>query len=112
VACPCIRYADGYYYVLYTEHRTPRWFFEVYAARSKDLKTWDLSGANPVLTPDASEDGIDASDLDLVEFSGKTHVYYAVGDQRTWMNIKRAVYDGPMAQFLASWFATPGVPTR
>ena len=112
VACPCIRYADGYYYVLYTEHRTPRWFFQVYAARSKDLKTWELSGANPVLTPDEADDGINASDLDMVEFNGKTHVYYAVGDQRTWMNIKRAIYYGPAAQFLAAWFKTPGVPTK
>ncbi len=112
VACPCIRYAGGYYYVLYTEHRTPRWFFQVYAARSKDLKTWELSGANPVVTPDEADDGINASDLDMAEFNGKTHVYYAVGDQRTWMNIKRSVYDGPMAQFLAAWFTTPGVPTK
>ena len=112
VACPCIRFADGYYYVLYTEHRTPRWFFQVYVARSKDLKSWELSGANPVVTPDEADDGINASDLDMVEIDGKTHVYYAVGDQRTWMNIKRAVYDGPMAQFLAAWFTAPGVPTK
>ena len=52
-ACPTIRFAHGYYYVLYTEHRTPRWFFETYIARSKDLVAWELSGANPVLTPQA-----------------------------------------------------------
>src|SRR5207249_3406858 len=37
-ACPCIRYANGSYYLLYLEHRTPRWFFETYLARSKDLQ--------------------------------------------------------------------------
>ena len=42
-------YANGYYYLLYLEHRTPRWFFETYIARSTDLKTWELSPLNPVL---------------------------------------------------------------
>ena len=108
-ACPCIRFVNGYYYVMYTEHRTPRWCFEVYITRSKDLKTWETSASNPVLTPSGIEDGIDASDSDLVEFNGKTYLYYSVGDQRTWMNIKRAVYPGSMAAFLESWFAAPGV---
>jgi len=79
-ACPCIRYANGYYYVLYTEHRQPRWFFEVWMARSKDLEHWELSTANPVLTPDELDEGIDASDPDLVEWNGQTYLYYSVGD--------------------------------
>ena len=111
-ACPTIRFAHGYYYLLYTEHRTPRWCFETYIARSKDLVAWELSGANPVLTPQALDDGINTSDVDLAEVDGKTWLYYCVGDQRTWMNIKRAVFNGSMARFLESWFATPGVPDR
>jgi hypothetical protein len=111
-ACPCIRYADGYYYVMYTEHRRPRWFFEVYLARSKDLKTWELSAGNPVLTPGAIDDGIDASDPDIAAFQGRTYLYYAVGDQRTWMNIKRCTYDGSVEGFLKSWFESPGILTR
>jgi beta-xylosidase len=111
-ACPCIRYANGYYYVLYLEQRKPRWFFEVYAARSRDLRKWESSGTNPVLTPDGQTDGINASDADLCELDGKTYLYYSVGDQRTWMNIRRAVYDGPMNKFLAAWFPIPGIPTK
>ena len=111
-ACPSIRFANGYYYLLYTEHRTPRWFFETYIARSKDLVAWELSGANPVFTPQAIDDGINTSDVDLAEKDGKTSLYYAVGDQRTWMNIKRAIYNGPMTEFLESWFKTPGIPDR
>lgn len=111
-ACPCIRFANGYYYMLYLEHRTPRWFFQTYIARSKDLKAWEVSGANPVLTPNALDDGINASDPDLIEFGGKSYLYYAVGDQRTWMNIKRAVYEGPMRQFFEAWFADGGIPSR
>jgi hypothetical protein len=111
-ACPSIRFANGYYYLLYTEHRQPRWFFETYIARSKDLVAWELSGANPVLSPDAIDDGINTSDPDLTEVDGKTWLYYAIGDQRTWMNIKRAVFNGSLTEFLESWFKTPGIPDR
>lgn len=102
-ACPSVRQANGYYYVLYTEHRQPRWFFETYLVRSKDLKNWELSPANPILTP-GLDDGIDTSDPDLVEFQGKTYVYYSVGDQRTWSKLKRAVFPHPMAQFFQAFF--------
>lgn len=111
-ACPCLRHVDGYYYVLYTERRTPGWFFEVYIARSKDLKTWELSSANPVLTPTGIDDGIDASDPDIAEFGGNTWLYCAVGDQRTWMNTKRTAYNGPLSRFLPAWFAGPSVPSQ
>jgi hypothetical protein len=103
-ACPCIRYASGYYYLMYLEHRTPRWFFETFMARSKDLKTWQLSPLNPMLTPDGIDDGINASDLDVIEHEGSAYIYYAVGDQRTWMNIKRANYPGPLREFFERHF--------
>jgi len=102
-ACPCLRYVGGYYYVLYLEHRTPRWLFETYVARSKDLKMWELSPHNPVLTPRLT-DGINASDPDIVEFGRKTYVYYSVGDQRTWSKLKRATYPGTMVEFFSEWF--------
>ena len=102
-ACPCLRYADGYFYLLYLEHRTPRWFFETYIARSKDLKTWEVSSANPVLSPGLN-DGVNASDPDLIEYRGQTLLYYSVGDQRTWSKLKRAVYPAPLPKFLASFF--------
>ncbi len=108
-ACPCIRYSNGYYYMMYLEHRVPLWRFETYIARSRDLKKWWLSSANPVLAPDSLDEGINASDPDIIEFGGKTHVYYAVGDQLTWMNIKRASYAGPMGEFFEKWFATPEI---
>lgn len=108
-ACPCIRYSNGWYYVLYLEHRTPRWVFETYITRSKDLRHWELSAANPVLRAEGLDEGINASDPDIVEFEGKTYVYYSVGDQLTWMNVKRAIYPGSMAKFLRSWYTSPGI---
>ncbi len=111
-ACPCVRYSDGYYYVLYLEHRAPRHHFETYITRSRDLRSWELSAANPVLSPGALGEGVNASDPELVEVDGKTWVYFAVGDQLTWMNIERAPYDGSLERFLKSWYALPGIPDR
>jgi alpha-L-fucosidase len=102
-ACPCLRFVNGYYYLLYLEHRTPRWFFETYLARSKDLKNWELSPANPILTP-GLKDGINASDPDLIEFDGKTYLYFSVGDQRTWSRLRRGIYPGPLSEFFMEYF--------
>lgn len=109
-ACPFISHVNGYYYVLYLERRAPRWYFETYITRSKDLKTWELSGSNPVLAPAALAEGINVSDPDLIEHEGKTRLYYAAGDQRTWMDIKWAEYEGGITRFLEGWYKTPGVP--
>lgn len=107
-ACPAIHYTNGHYYLLYLERRAPLWFFETYIARSENLRDWEYSPRNPVLSPREIDDGINASDPDIIEYNGQTHLYYAVGDQRTWMNIKRAVHDGPMTNFLEAWFP-PGL---
>jgi hypothetical protein len=109
-ACPCVRYAEGWYYVLYLEHRTPRWFFETYVTRSKDLLHWELSSANPVLRPEGLDEGINASDPDIVEYQGKTLLFFAVGDQLTWSDIKSVTYPGSMAKFFKTWYAAPGIP--
>ncbi|MBE7503863.1 MAG: hypothetical protein HS113_26970 [Verrucomicrobiales bacterium] len=102
-ACPALRYVDGWYYLLYLEHRTPRWFFETFVARSRDLKSWEVSPANPVLSP-GEGDGINASDPDLIEWEGRTLLYYSVGDQRTWSKLRRAVWPAPLRSFFANWF--------
>lgn len=111
-ACPCLRFANGYYYMLYLEHRSPRHVFETYLARSRDLHQWELSAANPVLYADDLDEGINASDPELVERDGQTWLYYAVGDQLTWMNVKRALVPGGLTEYLESWFVQPGIPTR
>jgi len=111
-ACPCVRYVNGYYYAFYLERRSPRHYFETYITRSKDLKRWEISSANPVLRPTQIDDGINASDPEVVEFDGKTYVYYSVGDQLTWMNVKRGVFPGSLRQFCEQWYAQPGIEDR
>ena len=108
-ACPCIRYEHGHYYMLYLEHRGPRHWFETYIARSPDLVEWELSSANPVLRAEGADEGINASDPELVEIGDTTWVYFAVGDQLTWMNLKRAAYGGDQRQFLEGWFVEPSI---
>jgi len=109
-ACPSIHYVNGWYYVFYIERRSPRWVFETYVTRSEDLHHWELSAANPVLRAEDIDEGINASDPEIIEFAGNTYIYYAVGDQLTWMNIKRARYPGTLEQFLESWYTQPGIP--
>ncbi|MCP4644374.1 MAG: hypothetical protein GY851_28280 [bacterium] len=108
-ACPCVRYVNGYYYVLYLERQSPLHVFETFVNRSKDLKTWELSSANPVLAPEGLDEGINASDPEVVEFGGRTHVYFAVGDQLSWMNIKRAEFKGTLQEFYERWYTQPGI---
>lgn len=109
-ACPNILHAAGYYYVLYLERRAPLWRFETFITRSPDLLHWERSASNPVLAPSGLNEGINTSDPDLIEHEGKTHLYYAAGDQRTWMNIHKADYNGSLANFLESWYEVPGLP--
>ncbi len=111
-ACPTVRYSNGYYYVLYLEHRLPSHVFETYVTRSKDLKVWELSSANPVIAPTGLDEGINASDPEVVEYGGKTFVYFTVGDQLTWMNVKRAEFDGTLQQFYEHWYIQPGIRDR
>ena len=72
-------------------------------ARSKNLIHWELSPHNPILEAGAGE-GINNSDVDLIEYEGKTYLFYATGDQATWGTIRVAMYDGLMQQFFASYF--------
>jgi hypothetical protein len=73
-ACPVIRYVKPYYYVIYLHAAIPGhngWVS--FLARSKDLVTWQLSPKNPILEAGEGE-GRNNSDVDLIEFGGKTYV--------------------------------------
>ena len=49
-------------------------------------------------------EGINNSDVDLIEFGGRTYVNYFTGNQDDWGDLKWAVYDGPMREFFESYF--------
>ena len=103
-ACPVIRFIEPYYYVIYLHAATPGhkgWIS--FLARSKNLVTWELSPYNPILEAEAGE-GINNSDVDLLEYQGKTFVFYATGDQETWGTIRVAMFDGSLQRFFTSHF--------
>jgi hypothetical protein len=103
-ACPVIRYFAPYYYVIYLHAAIPGhrgWVS--FLARSSDLAAWELSPFNPIL--EASEgEGINNSDVDILEYENNTYLYYATGDQATWGTVRMAMYAGPMLQFFESHF--------
>lgn len=101
---PVIRYFDPYYYVIFGYGPIPGhngWLTAI--ARSKDLVVWQMSPKNPMLEACEGE-GENNTDADLAEFEGKTFVCYATGDQWSWMELKHAVYPGPMKEFCESYF--------
>ena len=103
-ACPAIRYFAPFYYVIYLHAPIANHNGYVsYLSRSKDLVNWELTPFNPILEAE-KEEGKNNSDVDLIEFKGKTYLYYAIGDQATWTSIRVAMYDGPMKSFFESHF--------
>ena len=103
-ACPVIRYFKPYYYIIYLHapiegHNG----WTSYLARSKDLHNWELSPFNPVLEAEGGE-GDNNSDVDIIEYEGKTYLYYATGDQATWATLRVALFDGSLKEFFESHF--------
>jgi len=124
VACPVIRYSEGYYYMICTEW-LPCFRFVPYIYRTKDFLTWEIGIHNPVLMFDDAMDRTPAegfpftaeereyianflntnnSDVDLCEYEGKTYIFYNAGDQGSTGVCCKAVYDGPQAAFLKAFF--------
>ena len=122
-ACPALRWADGWYYMICLE-ALPCQRYAPYIYRTRNLLDWEVGFHNPVMMygdddrkvkPGCSlapqelmllETGlnINCSDLDLCEFEGSTHIFYANGDQMTYSFLCEAVYDGPLEEFLKAFF--------
>lgn len=102
--CPVIRYFKPYYYAIFGHD-----LVNVYnrytsdMARSKNLIDWELSPFNPILQAGEGEE-INNTDVDLIEYEGRTYLYYATGDQATWATIRVAMYDGLMKTFYEKHF--------
>lgn len=119
-ACPTIRVIDGVYYLWYLEKLKYSRIFVTKIARSLDLTNWQTSKI-AFLTP-TREEGINASDFDYINIDGKSHVFYATGDQLTdgYANIKYAIMDFEIDKVVDAFFdANPesslgklGVETR
>ena len=122
-ACPCIRYFDGYYYMIYLEGAPcHRWI--PYIVRSKDLKEFELGITNPIMWPDDQDKNIlrpelfakeeldfvanavdcNNSDFDMCYYNGKTVITYSWGNQYGKEVLALAEYDGTNEEFVKSFF--------
>ena len=130
IGCPTIRFHRGRYYVFYLNRSRisdgadkGRREYDTHVVRSRDLKQWETSPLNPVLTfseqdrricnpsinPEqqqriAKSPVLNVSDLDLCEFDGHVVFYYSWGSQRGIEYLAEARYDGTLATFLDSLF--------
>ena len=122
-ACPCIRYTEGYYYMIYLESAPCRRYIP-YIVRTRDFKEFELGLTNPVMWPDDDdkkiicperftaeeldyiEHAVDCnnSDFDLCYFGGKTHIVYSWDNQFGKEFLALAEYDGTVEEFLKSFF--------
>lgn len=122
-ACPVIRYWNGYYYIINLES-APLFRWLPYIVRTKDFETWEPGMINPVMCM-SDEDKIiihpekfsdtqkehiitaadnNNSDFDICEYNGKTVILYSWGCQLGREFLAQAEYDGPMGEFLESFF--------
>ena len=109
-ANPTLRYVEGTFYMLYSKQVTPRWWFETYLTRSRDLIHWEDSPIPPVLAPEGAED-VNTSDPDLVEFrpspdspATAVRVYYGYGNQKGKGAITWADFDGTLPEFFKHYY--------
>ena len=122
-ACPVIRYYNGWYYVINLES-APLFRWLPYITRTRDFEKWEPGMVNPVtcmsdddkiiihperFTEAQKEHIVTAadnnnSDFDICEYNGKTVIIYSWGCQLGREFLALAEYDGPMGEFLESFF--------
>ena len=120
---PLIRWFDGVFYAFYLNGSYDDGF-EMYVARSRDLKNWEVAPKNPVLTYDDGDRlihassklskeelelsktavDINVSDLDFCYFGGKLNIVYSWGNQRGTEFLALAEADATEQEFCESWF--------
>ncbi|MBQ8813144.1 MAG: hypothetical protein IJZ85_01420 [Lachnospiraceae bacterium] len=125
-ACPVLRYCPGddRYYMIYLEG-LPCHRWQPYIVRTTDFSAFELGLKNPIMFSDDDDKivqcpekftaeqlayikgAIDCnnSDVDICEFNGKTVILYSWGNQLGKEFLAEAEYDGPMEEFLHSFFA-------
>lgn len=113
VGGPALYFLNNYYYTLYLNDLGGK--YDTRITRSKNLMDWEEAPderpfltfdpnhkTDPVNYPDVYE--INASDVDMCEFKGKTIIYFNGGDQATCGDLQLAEFDGTMEKLLPMFF--------
>lgn len=118
VGGPAMYFSGGYYYVLYLNSEGKYRDMNSYRTRitrSRDLITWEDAPQNrPFVDFDPSHMlneeerpgvfEVNASDVELCEWQGKTVAYFAGGNQRGYADVQLAEYDGTMKDLFEAFF--------
>ena len=100
-ACPTIRFVDGYYYLFYLRSMG---HFATFVSRSQDLIHWQESKKAVLSSLGTRDEGINNSDMDLIEQNGQVIINYADGDQKAWSDVRLARYRGTLENFVHEFF--------
>lgn len=92
-----IRYHNGWYYLIYHVYAGNQ--FATRVAKSQNLRAWTDSKLY-LIAPTEIFEGINASDVDLVELNGQVYISYMTGDQKTWSGVALATINGSTEQQL------------
>jgi hypothetical protein len=111
-ACPTVRFINNWYYILYL--RSYGKYYVMSIARTRNFIEYEDFNENPhypgnyqvVSSLNTPHEGINNSDVDLVEFENKLYIMYADGDQRTWGNLRLAIYLGTFDKFIQEFWPT------
>ena len=96
--------ADGYWYSLVQNLRYNPIMYYVTMARSIDRLHWTYS-PTIFLYPDMPQlEGVDNSDVRMVEYQGQIYIVHLCGDQSTWSNVRTATFQGTLAQLRGQFF--------
>lgn len=122
-ACPCLRYYDGYYYIICLE-QLPFHRWVPYIARGRDLRDFEMGVVNPVMWFDDKDKAVihperftskqleylanavdcNNSDFDMCDYNGKAVIVYSWGNQYGKEFLALAEYDGTQEEFVKSFF--------
>ena len=122
-ACPALRYSRGWYYMICLE-ALPCQRYAPYIYRTRNFEDWFVGFHNPIMMygdddrvvregASFTEEELDVlynhlnincSDIDLFEYEGKTHIFYANGDQMGYSFLCEVECDMLLDDFLEAFF--------
>lgn len=115
-ACPTVRYGkNGYYIVSYLFDQSGNghgpWITAM--ARTNNFAVIENFAGNAqytcyqqLMAPDAEMDGINASDVDFVQWDDKVYFTYLTGDQKLWAGNNDAWYNGTIENLYEEFWPT------